>query len=203
MGAAFIDELAGAVMQVLLFSVIPFVWWLIGARKKEAFPRWLGFRKIEHRGSAIATVLLSAAVFLLYGSAISLFAKYAPGEISLAGSRWAGKGISYLPAALAYGFIRTGLSEEILFRGFLLKRIAERYGFASGNIIQAVLFGLLHGVPFGIASGSGLIAVVFTLLPAGIGYYMGWVNEKMCGGSIIPSWLMHGITNAAVACMSL
>lgn len=199
----FLKELGGASAQVLLFSAIPFVWWLITARKKESFFKWLGFKKIVHKGSAAATILMTVAVFLIYGISVTLISRSLSGEITTAGNQFAGKGISYIPAAVVYGCIRTGLSEEIIFRGFLLKRIADKFGFMTGNIIQAVLFGLMHGVPFGIVSGNILIAAAMTLLPAAVGFYMGWVNEKRCGGSILPSWIMHGVINTVVACMSL
>ena len=41
--------------------------------------------------------------------------------------------------------IQTGLSEEILFRGFLGKRLIAKFGFAVGNVVQGLLFGTLHG----------------------------------------------------------
>jgi len=199
----FISELVGAIAQVLFFSVVPFIWWLITARKKESFFKWIGFRKITHKGNVIVTIAISVAVFLLYGFAISYFTNLFSGAITSAGNQFAGKGASFIPHAVVYGFIKTGLSEEILFRGFLLKRIAGRFGFVAGNIIQSLAFGLLHGIPFGVTSGNVLVAIIFTVLPGAIGFYMGWVNEKKCGGSIVPSWLMHGITNAIVACLSL
>lgn len=198
-----LNELVGAIVQVIVFSLIPFIWWLITARKKESFFSWLGFKKTDHKGNAVITILVSVAALLLYGLATTLFTGLFSGMITSAGSQFAGMGPSYIPVAVIYGFVRTGLSEEIVFRGFLLKRIANRFGFMAGNTIQALLFGLMHGIPFGIVSGNILVAFIFTLLPACIGFYMGWVNEKKCGGSVIPSWLMHGITNALVTCMSL
>ncbi len=201
--SGFINEFIGASVQVLLFSLIPFVWWLITARKKENFFKWIGFKKIEHTGKPMITILITIAVFMFYGIATSFFTNRFSGEITSAGNQFAGKGSGYIPAALAYGFIRTGLSEEILFRGFLGKRLSSRFGLVPGNVIQAVLFGLMHGIPFGLASGNILVAIVFTILPGMAGFYMGWLNEKKCGGSIIPSWLIHGLTNAIVTCMLL
>ena len=199
----FINELVGAIAQVLVFSLIPFIWWLITARKKESFFSWIGLKRIEHKGSAVITILVSAAVFLAYGLATGFFTGLFSGVITSAGNQFTGMGNSYIPVAIIYGFVRTGLSEEIVFRGFLLKRIANKFGFAAGNTIQALLFGLMHGIPFGLISGNILVAVIFTLLPGCVGFYMGWVNEKKCGGSVIPGWLMHGFTNAIVTCMSL
>lgn len=199
---AFTGEFIGAIIQVLIFSLIPFIWWLINARK-ENFCKWLGLKKIEHKGNAVLTILISVAVFIAYGFATSLLTKLLDAEVTSAGNQFAGKGLSYIPVAIAYGFIRTGLSEEIMFRGFLLKRIAGIFGFIAGNLIQALLFGLMHGIPFGLVSHNLLVAAGLTLLPGAVGFYMGWVNEKKCGGSIFPSWLMHGITNTIVTCMYL
>lgn len=35
----------GAIINLIIFSIIPFVWWVIGYRKKENFFKWLGFIK--------------------------------------------------------------------------------------------------------------------------------------------------------------
>ena len=40
-----INELLGSVVQILLFTLIPFIWWLITARKKENFFSWIGLKK--------------------------------------------------------------------------------------------------------------------------------------------------------------
>ena len=128
---------------------------------------------------------------------------FLPEGVTTAGSDFAGKGFIAFPAVLAYGFIRTGLSEEVVFRGFLLKRFAEKFGFVAGNTIQAVLFGLMHGVPFGLATHNIPVAIVMTLLPGAFGWFQGWMNEKRFGGSIVPSWLLHGTINVIVAALSL
>lgn len=56
-----------------------------------------------------------------------------PDGITEAGSSFTGMGEQALPAIVIYAFIRTSLSEEIFFRGFLLKRIGKRFGFIAGN----------------------------------------------------------------------
>ncbi|MCR4997766.1 MAG: CPBP family intramembrane metalloprotease [Butyrivibrio sp.] len=72
-----------------------------------------------------------------------------------------------------------------------------------GNTVQAFLFGLMHGVPFGLATGSVWAFLLLTMLPGLFGAYMGWMNEKKFGGSIIPSWILHGCMNFMTAIMSL
>ena len=53
-------------------------------------------------------------------------------------------GWSAFPSAFRFGIFQTGLSEEILFRGFLAKRLISRFGFATGNLLQGLVFGILH-----------------------------------------------------------
>lgn len=199
----FVNELVGAIVQVLLFALIPFIWWLITARKKENFFKWIGFKKIEHEGKVVNTVLITIVAVVVYGGLSILSIKLLPEGITTAGSDFAGMGAKAIPAVVAYGFIRTGFAEELLFRGFLLKRFSNKFGLAAGNTIQAILFGLLHGVPFGLATGNVLVTVLLTILPGAFGWFQGWLNEKRCGGSIIPSWLLHGTINTIVAILSL
>lgn len=126
-----------------------------------------------------------------------------PEGVTAAGSQFAGEGLKAIPAVFFYAFLRTALSEEILFRGFVLKAIKNKAGFYAGNTVQALIFGLLHGIPFGLVTKSILALVLLTLLPGLFGWYQGWLNEKHCGGSIVFSWLLHGCVNFAVAVLAL
>ena len=199
----FVNEFIGALVQLLLFSLIPFIFWLIFGRKKENFFQWIGLKKIKHQGKPWVTLCAIVAATGLYIGITTAVLGFLPEGVTTAGSDFAGKGFIAFPAVLAYGFIRTGLSEEVVFRGFLLKRFAEKFGFVAGNTIQAVLFGLMHGVPFGLATHNIPVAIVMTLLPGAFGWFQGWMNEKRCGGSIVPSWLLHGTINVIVAALSL
>ncbi len=199
----FITEFLGAVFQLLIFSLVPFIWWLITARKKESFFRWIGLKKITHEKNAGNTLLITFLASALYCALTFLCITFVSDEITTAGSQFVGEGMIALPAAVAYAYIRTALAEEMVFRGFLLKRIKNKFGFGIGNLIQAVLFGLLHGIPFGLATQNILVTVLLTILPGAFGWYQGWLNEKRCGESIVSSWLLHGTMNFIVTCLSL
>ena len=197
-----LNELIGSVVQVLLFALVPFIVWLVTARRKESFFTWIGLKK-PACGNAQKAALLTIAVALLYIGAMALCMKVLPEGVTTAGSQFAGQGLAALPAVLFYALIRTALSEEILFRGFILKRLQNKLGFAAGNTIQALLFSLMHGVPLGVATKSGFSFILLTLIPGAIGWYQGWLNEKQCGGSIVPSWLLHGCMNFATGILPL
>ncbi len=199
-----ISESVGAIFQLILFSLIPLSFWLLFAKKKESnFFKWIGIKKPGHVGKRRVTICAALIAAGLYVSLAMGSIAFLPEGVTAAGSSFADKGFSAFPAVLAYGFIRTGLSEEIVFRGFLLKRFGEKFGFMIGNVIQAVLFGMMHGIPFGIATHSIPVAIVMTLLPGAFGWFQGWMNEKRWDGSIIPSWLLHGTINVVAASLSL
>lgn len=112
-----------------------------------------------------------------------------------ADSQYKGMGITAIPSIFAYALIQTALSEEILFRGFLLKRLTSKFGFAKGNLIQAVIFGMIHLLMvWGNTSFfAGLIIVIYPMMVAAV---LAYLNEKLSGGSILPSWAIHGLLNA-------
>ena len=203
MMSLFLEELAGAVFQLLIFSIIPFAWWLITARKKESYFKWIGIKKMVHEKRIGNTLLITVLAVAGYTVLTTLCIKMVSDGITTAGSQFAGKGMIAIPAALIYGYIRTGLSEEIVFRGFLLKRMMSKFGFEAGNLLQAILFGLMHGLPFGLAMHNITVTVLLTILPGAFGWFQGWLNEKRCGGSIVSSWLLHGTMNFIVACLGL
>lgn len=195
-------ELIGAVIQVLLFALIPFIFWYATAHKKESFFTWIGLKR-PVCGNSLKVILLSIAATIVYISVISQCIKILPEGITTAGSQFAGQGYAGLASVFFYAFLRTALSEEILFRGFILKVIQNRFGFMTGNFIQALLFGLMHGIPFGLVTKNVVAFFLLTLIPGLFGWYQGWLNEKECRGSIIPSWLLHGCINLLTAILSL
>ena len=57
-----------------------------------------------------------------------------------------------------------------------------------------MVFGLLHGAMFisKIHPGKAFLILAFTGM---IAWCMGYANEKKAGGSIFPSWIIHGTAN--------
>lgn len=92
--------------------------------------------------------------------------------------------------------VKTSLSEEILFRGFIAKRLISALGFKWGNLLQALIFGLVHLALFWILMDAKVwfLAFIF-MLSAVAGYMIQYINEKFSGGSIIPGWIAHGFGN--------
>ncbi|MEH7124011.1 CPBP family intramembrane glutamic endopeptidase [Bacillus sp. JJ1773] len=188
-----INSLITAILQVSLLSIIPFIWWLIFGRKETSFFRWVGFKKpIIHNKRKYVITFIATIIFLSIPSFIII--PYFVDQSVLATAQFSGKGIDALIPALIYAFLQTGLSEEVFFRGFLMKRLVHKFGLQVGNGVQSLLFGLLHGIfLFSYAGFWG--AVIITLITGIAGWLMGWLNEKQSEGSIVSSWLLHGCAN--------
>lgn len=188
----FINILLNSVIQIVLIGVIPFIWWLLTKRKQENFFWWIGLKKIkkEQLKSIICRTLIVIIAFLL----LSIYMIFITKDISTATSQFDGLGVKGLISALIYSFVQTSFTEEIFFRGFLLKRIKNKFGFITANIVQSILFALLHCAMF-FTLTSLFNVILITLLTGLIALAMGYINEKESEGSIYPSWCIHGIAN--------
>lgn len=41
-------KLTNSIIQIIIFSIIPFLWWLITSRKKMNFFEWIGLKKVNN-----------------------------------------------------------------------------------------------------------------------------------------------------------
>ncbi|MHA7965094.1 CPBP family intramembrane glutamic endopeptidase [Paenibacillus sp. CAU 1782] len=189
-----VNVIISAVVQLLLFSLIPFGYWTLLRRKTNpSFFQWIGLRKPEITQKRKFAAWFVGSALVLCGPGFVMTAFVLDGS-DLASSQFYGAGLPALFPALVYSFLQTGLSEEVLFRGFLGKGLIRRFGFAWGNGIQAFLFGLLHAVM--LAGPAGIIkAFAVFILTAFAGWCLGFMNEKLSGGCILPSWILHGLVN--------
>lgn len=190
----FMSKLVNGILELIIVSFIPFMTWLIWRRKKVGFFDWIGLKKVQTKNiSQLLQIILGLAlVFLLFS--VVLFSWLDPSKMATAD--FAGKGIGALPAILAYAILGTALPEEIFFRGFLLKRLQGKLGFLGANLVQSLLFGLIHALMFIQLIGFLKAVLIFAFISL-IAYVFGAINEKKAGGSILPSFFIHASTNTA------
>lgn len=200
MMVSLIQQMTNALIQIVLFMLLPFIWWFVTARRKSSFLDWIGFKPLKDTGNHkmwlwIFLGLLSFTIF----SYLVLYTIVK--DLKTATSSFSGLGFQALPAVLIYSLFQTSLPEELLFRGFLLKRFSVCLSFGVANTIQAALFGLLHGLMF-ITEVSWLQTLLIILCTGVIAAYLGFVNEKKSGGSILASWIMHALANVVTGMLS-
>ena len=185
-----INKIINSLLEIILFSLLPFLFWYFSARKQESFKEWIGLKKIKGAKKTALAIIIVTTFYLL----ISLILLNSLKNIENATSEFPGLGFAALPAIFIYAIFNTSFPEEILFRGFILKRLANKLGFTKANFIQSLLFGLLHGVMFFPLVGN-LKSILIILLTSLAALSMGYVNEKSSDGSIIPSWIIHVFSN--------
>lgn len=188
----FTQKLLSSIVQIILFALIPFVWWVVTARKKSGFFPWIGLKRISSPKENKTALWIAGitAVFM----AVSVFILSAIKNVETATSDFSGLGAKALPAILVYAVLNTSFPEELLFRGFLLKRLSHQFGFPIGNAVQSLLFGLLHGAMF-LALTDIPRAILIIAFTGGVAWCMGYVNERKADGSILPGWCIHAAAN--------
>lgn len=193
-----LNTIFGFIVQLGLVSLIPFLW-KKAKHIDESFFRWVGIKKPIFNGKVIFLALTVVVWYIFYSFNPTTFIDIAVIEESenITANVYTGMGIYAILPAFIESVFRQGVTEEILFRGFLAKRLMTKFGFMYGNLIQSILFGLMHIVLFiigGVNIGTLGLFLVFitTAAPA---FLLGYLNEKLFDGSIIPSILIHGLGN--------
>lgn len=189
-------------VNLILFSIIPFLWWLIKHRKEENFFNWIGFIKPKFQSKWWILLIFAFIYYFFY--TFDFTALINPNTMkaleesnSVSSHTYTGLGFAAVIPALITNFISNGVAEEILFRGFFCKRLCNKFGTIPGIITQAVFFALMHNILYIIAGVPVDIfyhILMFIFTGAGA-LLLGFLNEKIYNGSIIPSIILHGLGN--------
>jgi len=199
--ALILNELLGFALQLAAFLLLPLVWYRATAKAWRGFWTWLGLRRPTSRSvlgalAALALVLPLQLLVLLRSPSLRqlLLDPGTPsGRLHALGLSATAVGVLLVAAVL-----KTAFTEELLFRGFVAKRLIARLGFGRGNALQALVFAAIHLPLLGLlpeaSRGPGVYAFVLAN-PLVMGLLAGWLNERHGGGSIVPGWILHGIGN--------
>lgn len=189
------NQFTSAIIQVLFFSLFPFLWYIVTHKSAKGFCRWLG---IKPASSPPLKYMLGILIGFFFALVAPYMWLYCSGNLHYKGFtvesfRQSGWSIETILVILTWAIIQTSLSEEILFRGFLCKRLIHRFGEKAGNAIQAGLFGAIHILALPNKSISAMLVIV--LLTGGIGYALGWLSYAKADGSILYGWAIHATVN--------
>jgi membrane protease YdiL (CAAX protease family) len=194
-----IISLIGALVQLIAFALLPFLVYLISHKTVKGFFNYIGLHQTSY--SAVRLALLAGFILGVAGIAVMyidpVFRHIAAGKGTVPEQiRQLNTDAAKIILILIIAFIKTALAEELFFRGFVAKRLIAWLGYKTGNLIQAILFGVLHVLLFLSIPGvnSSFLAFSF-LLPGTAGYLAGYLNEKAGKGSIYPGWIIHGLGN--------
>ena len=88
--------------------------------------------------------------------------------------------------------VKTGFTEELLFRGLIAGSLSRRLSLVWANVVQALIFLAPHLLLLFIMPEMWrLLPIVFI-----VSLFKGWLRIK--SGSIIGPWIIHGCVNTAM-----
>lgn len=195
-----LNQIFSSVAQVLVAVLVPFIFYVFRKDRSRGFAHYIGMTPPGWKAMG-----LGAAVSLLFvagGIAMALWNEEVRRMLmdpqTVTGHlRATGLNEHSILVLLLIAWVKTSLSEEIFFRGFLGKRLVKKLGFRTGNILQALIFGAVHLLLFALLlkAGAGACLFIFALSTLA-GWVVGYIKEKYARGSIVPGWLAHGLGNS-------
>ncbi|GAA0703539.1 CPBP family intramembrane metalloprotease [Paraclostridium ghonii] len=191
-----IGQFANTISEIVLFSSIPFLWYIISKKKFKGAFKYLGLKKTNKQNYFQALKITSLAY--IFSFSVIVIIKLIQGDVSLnpLESAYNSRIIIFIISLILFG-MKAAISEEILFRGFLGKRLIYKFGFLKGNILQSIIFMMVH--IFSFSKLPTLEAILFLINSAIIGFVFGYIMDKKCDGSILPAMICHGAVNITTA----
>jgi membrane protease YdiL (CAAX protease family) len=126
------SEIISTILQILVFTTIPFVVYLVTNRRVKGFLDYVGLRKPETRPMIYAAVCAVAfvvpALLLVFFSPAILEAATAPNTV-IGKLRANGLSVTTSILLIVKALIQTAFTEEILFLRFCRKAINKLVGF--------------------------------------------------------------------------
>ena len=191
------DAAASALFNVLLLAGIPFLVYFLwhrlkhGRRLPEVARRaGLQIGDPKYFLYSIGFAALSVAALLLWSPPVEVFTRERSAQ-----REFVGLGITSTSVAMAllYGVVKTGFSEELLFRGLIAGSLGRRLPLLWANLLQALVFLLPHLLVVVVMPEVwGLLPVVFVAA-----LFLGWARIR--SESILGPWLVHASANVAMA----
>jgi membrane protease YdiL (CAAX protease family) len=192
------DAFVSTIIQCSIFIGVPWIVYILFGKEKKGFFRWIGlYKPLSTQWIKPTIIVFIMSIIIMAGTLHAFIRLGGISEEMLNSLNLQSKGFSLntVVIVLTKAIFQTALSEEILFRGFIGKRVGKKFGYITGNLTQAVLFGIPHGLPFIIAYKAFAFGFTFFASAAIVGFMNFYLNEKKADGSIIPSLLIHSTMN--------
>jgi len=191
-----VHAVVSAVANLLILAAIPFLGYFV----YHKWCRQRGFREIARRaglqqgerryiGYSLAVTVVLLAGLVIWSPALEPFIREGSAQQAFLGLGFSG---TVVIMALLYGVIKTGFSEELLFRGLIAGSLSRRMPLVWANVVQSLIFLLPHLLLLFIMPELwGILPLIFV-----VSLFKGWVRIK--SGSIVGPWLIHGALNVAM-----
>lgn len=121
------------IVNLLIFSAIPLLWWFFRHRKETGFMKWIGFYKPQLKSKWWVLLGFAIVYYFFYSFDFTQLVDaqtlaYIENSSAVSSNVFAVLGVAAIVPALVQNFIANGVAEEILYRGFLCKRLGAKLG---------------------------------------------------------------------------
>lgn len=193
------NAVVSSVLNVVVLAGIPFLVYFLWHRIRHKLrlgevARRAGLQVGEPKYIAYSAAFaaVSVAALLFWSPPLESFTGEGSPQRDFVGLGLTGTSIAM---ALLYGVVKTGFSEELLFRGLIAGSLGRRLPLVWANLLQALVFLLPH-----------LLVLVarpelWVLLPIvfASSLFLGWARIR--SESILGPWLVHAAANVATCLM--
>lgn len=157
-----LSELFSTIIQIGAFTLIPFLFFLLRKDKSISFRQYIGLYKPTTK--SIFYVLFVSLLFVAIGIGMTLIDSGIKQAVitppSITGKlRIMGLNTNTIVILLIIALFKTSFAEEIFFRGFIAKQLNKKFNFNIGNILQALIFGIIHLILFWALTKSTLLPI--------------------------------------------
>ena len=189
-----------ALLNLVVLGVLPLLLYF-------AYQKWRhkrGFGEVAKRaglqlgeghyiGYSLAFAVAAVAILFIWPPRLEPFLRSGSPQEPFRGLGLTGAAIAM---ALVYGVVKTGFTEELLFRGLIAGSLSRRLPPLWANPLQALIFLIPHLLVLKVMPEMwSILPVIFV-----IALFVGWVRIK--SGSIIGVWVIHASVNVAI-CLSV
>jgi membrane protease YdiL (CAAX protease family) len=193
------NAIASAVLNVVVLAGVPFLVYFLWHRNRHK--RGLG--EVARRAGlqvgdpkyiaySAAFAAVSVAALLLWSPPLESFTGESSPQRDFVGLGLTGTSVAM---ALLYGVVKTGFSEELLFRGLIAGSLGRRLPLVWANLLQALLFLVPHLLV--LLARPELWVILPVVFAASL--FLGWARIR--SESILGPWLVHAAANVATCLM--
>ena len=191
-----LNAVLSALLNLLVLAALPFLFcyayqqWRHKRGFRECAQRaGLQLGEVRYLGYSLAFALAVVAVIVVWPPPLEPFLRPGSPQQVFRGLGLRGPAI---PMALLYGIVKTGFTEELLFRGLIAGSLSRRFPLTWANLGQALIFLIPHVVALRIMPEMwGILPIIFA-----VALFQGWVRIK--SASIVGAWLIHASANVAI-----
>lgn len=195
-----VNAAISALVNVALLAGLPFLFYFAYHKRRHkrgvaeiAKRAGLQLGEARYVGYCLAFALAAVAILVIWPPPLEPFVRQGSPQRAFQGL---GLGGTSVAMALLYGVVKTGFSEEFLFRGLIAGSLSRRLPILWANLVQSLIFFAPHLLVLRIMPEMwGILPVVIASA-----LITGWMRIK--SGSIIGPWLIHASANVAT-CLSV